>query len=102
MRGRPGRHGADPSLPCGSCEGVWTLSPMWWEHLKDFKNHDPICTVEDHRGNHVEAELEVLGLAAEQTEKSGGVQRPGGRDEPDLRQHPWGCKKMKREQMLGR
>lgn len=74
MRGRLGHHGSDPSLPCGSCEGVWTLSPMWWEHLKDFKNHDPICIVEDHRGNHVEAELEVLGLAVEQMEQSGEEQ----------------------------
>lgn len=74
--------GASPSLPCGPREGEWILYPKWWEHLKDFKKHDPICTLEDLCGNHVEAELEVLRLAAKQTVRSN---REGGRDRPDLR-----------------
>lgn len=53
---------------------------MWWERLKNFKKHDPMCTLEDHRGNHVEAGLEVLGWQQSKQEQLGGeCSGPGGR-----------------------
>lgn len=55
---------------------------MLWEHLKDFKQQskqDLICTLEDHHGNHVEAGLEVLRLAAGNSQKASATV-PGGKD----------------------
>lgn len=47
-----------------------------------------ICTLEDHRGNHVEAGLEVLRLAAGKSQE-GGIG-------PGLWQLRWGCKQRER------
>ena len=41
--------------------------------------HDPICTLEDHRGNHVEDELEVWRMATRENSQ-GERSIPGGRD----------------------
>lgn len=81
-------------MACGSYDRVWPLSHMFWEHLKDFKQQskqDLICILEDHRGNHVEAGLEVWRLAAGNSQKATATVQEGGMG-PDLRQPQWGCK----------
>lgn len=54
---------------------------MWWEHLKDFtqqSKQDVICTLGYHRGNHVEAGLEVLRLAAGNSLEASATVQEGG------------------------
>lgn len=66
---------------------AWTLSHTCWEHLTGFKQQSKqglICTLEDHRGNHVEAGLEVLRLAAGKSQEAGECSSPGG---PGLSSH---------------